>query len=162
MHRTGESALARPDPARIALTPTLLGCVVFFWVGGFDIIYACQDFEFDKKNGLFSIPARWGIGSALKMAAVSHVLAILSLFGFWYVAGLGYVFLTGVILVALLLGYEHWLVRPDDLTRVNIAFFNVNALFCLLKVFFEQFSDDTVTKVSFDDEFCHIVTLAVL
>ncbi len=112
----------------LAWPPVLLGVVIFFWVGGFDIIYACQDEEYDREKGLFSIPSRWGISKALKIAFVSHLLMIIALVGFWYVSGLGYIFLLGVVVVSLLLLYEHKLVRPDDLTRVNIAFFNINSL----------------------------------
>ena len=112
----------------LAATPVLLGAVVFFWVGGFDIIYACQDFEFDKSRGLHSLPARLGIAASLRIAAVSHLLAICCLFALWYVGGFGTVFLIGVVLVAGLLFWEHSLVRPDDLDRVNTAFFNANAL----------------------------------
>ncbi len=102
--------------------------MIFFWVGGFDIIYACQDAEFDRQRNLHSLPARLGIPASLKIALLSHLLMVLSLFALWYVAELGPVFLTGTICVALLLAYEHWLVRPDDLTRINIAFFQVNIL----------------------------------
>ena len=112
----------------IAWPPFLLGAVVFFWVGGFDIIYACQDADFDADKKLHSIPARLGIVGALRLALFSHILAGACLIGFWQIAGLGNIFLLGVILVLLLLAYEHWLVKPDDLTRVNIAFFNVNAI----------------------------------
>jgi 4-hydroxybenzoate polyprenyltransferase len=112
----------------LAWPPVLLGIVIFFWVGGFDIIYACQDEEYDREKGLFSIPSRWGISKALKIAFVSHLLMIIALVGFWYVSGLGYIFLLGVVVVSLLLLYEHKIVRPDDLTRVNIAFFNINSL----------------------------------
>ncbi|REJ74429.1 MAG: 4-hydroxybenzoate octaprenyltransferase [Planctomycetota bacterium] len=108
--------------------PVFLGAVIFFWVGGFDIIYACQDVEFDRNRGLFSLPARWGVPAALRIALVSHLLCIAALVGLWYAAELGAVFLGGVALVSGLLLYEHWLVRPDDLTRVNIAFFNVNSV----------------------------------
>ena len=110
----------------LAWPPTLLGLVVFFWVGGFDIIYACQDADFDRARKLHSIPARLGIPTALKLALFSHALMIACLFGLWSVANLGPIFLAGTIVVTLLLIYEHWLVRPDDLTRVNVAFFNVN------------------------------------
>lgn len=112
----------------VAWTPVSLAAVVFFWVGGFDILYACQDADFDKQNQLRSIPARWGIPRALKLALLSHVLTAISLFAFWYVAGLGTIFLAGIVGVTLLLAYEHWLVRPDDLSRVGVAFFNVNAV----------------------------------
>lgn len=108
--------------------PVLLGLVVFFWVGGFDIIYACQDTDFDRERRLHSLPARLGIPAALRLAMLSHVLMVVCLFGLWYVAELGPVFFIGACLVAVLLAYEHWLVRPDDLTRVNIAFFQVNII----------------------------------
>lgn len=108
--------------------PVLLGAVIFFWVGGFDILYACQDVDFDQGAGLHSIPARWGIVRALRIAAVSHACAAVCLLALWSVSGLGPVFLVGTLLIAGLLVYEHWLVRPDDLTRVNMAFFQVNAV----------------------------------
>lgn len=111
--------------------PVLLGAAVFFWVGGFDILYACQDVEFDKQAGLHSVPARYGVPRALKLAAVSHALTVASLLALWWVAGLGWIFLAGVVAVAALLVYEHRLVRPDDLTRVNLAFFQVNAVISL-------------------------------
>jgi 4-hydroxybenzoate polyprenyltransferase len=112
----------------LAWPPVLLAAVIFFWVGGFDILYACQDVEFDQRVGLHSIPARFGVRRALQIAAASHVCAALCLLGLWFVSGLGLVFLVGVLLIAALLAYEHWLVRPDDLTRVNVAFFQVNAV----------------------------------
>ena len=111
-----------------ALVPALLGGVIFFWVGGFDIIYACQDAEFDKKRCLKSIPPRFGVRSALRIALGSHLITILMLLVLWKMAGLGLVFLIGVIAIAGLLMYEHWIVRPDDLNRINVAFFNVNAI----------------------------------
>lgn len=111
--------------------PVLLATVVFFWVGGFDILYACQDADFDRDQGLRSIPARYGVAGALRIACVSHVLTVVALFGLWWLAGLGPIFLTGVIAVAGLLAYEHALVRPHDLGRVNLAFFHVNAVISL-------------------------------
>ncbi len=116
---------------RIDVTPVVLAAVVFFWVGGFDIIYACQDYEFDRDSHLKSIPARFGLLTALRMAMFSHLLTIVCLVGLWYFAGLGSLFLVGVVVVALLLVYEHSLVRPDNLARVNIAFFNINAMISL-------------------------------
>jgi 4-hydroxybenzoate polyprenyltransferase len=112
----------------LAWPPVLLAAIVFFWVGGFDIIYACQDAEFDQQKRLNSIPAKIGVAGALRMAFASDVLTIACLFALWSAADLGIVFLCGVIFVAALLMWQHWLVRPDDLTRVNIAFFNVNAI----------------------------------
>jgi 4-hydroxybenzoate polyprenyltransferase len=111
--------------------PLWLAAAVFFWVGGFDILYACQDVDFDRGRGLYSLPARWGIPAALKFAAVSHALMLVCLLGLWRSAAMGPVFLAGVIAAALLLAYEHWLVRPDDLSRVNVAFFHVNAVISL-------------------------------
>lgn len=108
--------------------PVWLAAVIFFWVGGFDIIYACQDVDFDRERRLHSVPSRWGIPAALRIALISHVLTIACLVGLWRQAELGYVFLAGVIFVAVLLAYEHSLVRPDDLSRVNLAFFQVNAV----------------------------------
>jgi 4-hydroxybenzoate polyprenyltransferase len=97
-------------------------------VAGFDLIYACQDADFDQQKRLHSIPARFGIRGALKIALVSHLLTIGMLFLLWNLAGLGIVFLVGISAISVLLLYQHFLVRPDDLQRVNIAFFNVNAI----------------------------------
>jgi len=113
---------------QVSIIPLLLAAMIFFWVGGFDIIYACQDSDFDRQVGLFSLPARFGNRNALRIAFVSHMLTIACLAGLWYVSGLGPIFGVGVILVAALLIYEHRLIRPEDLTRVNQAFFQVNAV----------------------------------
>lgn len=115
----------------VALVPALLSAVIFFWVGGFDILYACQDADFDREQRLHSIPSRWGIPTALRIALISHLLTIVALFALWHFAGLGVVFLIGICAVSLLLLYEHWLVSPTDLSRVNMAFFNVNAVISL-------------------------------
>jgi len=113
---------------RLDWPPVLLSGVIFFWVGGFDIIYACQDVDFDRQQRLYSIPARLGVPRALRLALVSHILMLVCLGLLWYTAQLGVIFGAGVIAVAALLAYEHWLVRPSDLTRINIAFFQVNAV----------------------------------
>jgi 4-hydroxybenzoate polyprenyltransferase len=112
----------------VTATPVLLASVIFFWVGGFDIIYACQDTDFDRQKRLHSIPARLGIPRALRLAAFSHLLMLACLGGLWYQANMRFIFGAGIIAVAALLIYEHSLVRPDDLTRVNLAFFHVNTL----------------------------------
>lgn len=112
----------------VAWTPVMLAALIFFWVGGFDILYACQDADFDRAQGLFSVPARWGVPAALRWAFVSHLLCIACLFGLWWLAGLGTIFLIGVAAVTALLLYEHRLVRPDDLSRINVAFFQINAV----------------------------------
>jgi 4-hydroxybenzoate polyprenyltransferase len=113
----------------LAAAPFVLGGAVLLWVAGFDIIYACQDVDFDRSHGLRSVPARLGVPAALRIAAACHLGMIVLLFLLPLVFPLlGGVYLAGIVLVALLLAYEHWLVRPDDLTRVNTAFFNVNAV----------------------------------
>ncbi|HIF82119.1 MAG TPA: 4-hydroxybenzoate octaprenyltransferase, partial [Gammaproteobacteria bacterium] len=109
----------------------VLGLIVMFWVGGFDIIYACQDTEFDKQAKLKSIPARFGVRGALRIAAVSHLLMIVAMVGLAFVSqldALGWIYYVTVAAVAVLLTVEHCLVKPDDLARVNIAFFQVNAI----------------------------------
>ncbi|WP_298858920.1 UbiA-like polyprenyltransferase [uncultured Gimesia sp.] len=112
----------------LSIEPFLLGLVVFFWVGGFDIIYACQDVHFDQEKRLSSIPSRWGIKKALRFAMLSHFMTLVCLFSLWYVAGLGIPFLIGILAVSCLLIYEHLLVNPENLNRVNLAFFHVNAV----------------------------------
>ena len=120
----------------VTATPLWLSAVIFFWVGGFDILYACQDHDYDRQRGLHSLPVRLGIPRALRLAAASHAVTVLCLAGLWWSAGLGMVFGVGIVIVAGLLIYEHALVRPADLTRVNVAFFQVNAVIsvglCLL------------------------------
>jgi 4-hydroxybenzoate polyprenyltransferase len=110
----------------LELPPILLTLAVMLWAGGFDVIYACQDVEFDRKTGLHSIPSRLGVRAALAISIAMHagtVLLLLLLARVWPVGTLYY---AGVALVAVLLAYEHSLVKPDDLSRVNAAFFTVN------------------------------------
>ena len=121
-----------------ALPAVWLGLAVLLWVAGFDILYACQDVEFDAGAKLHSVPVRWGVAAALRWAAVCHAGMLVVLFtlprtslGGGPELGLGWIYLAGVSCVAALLVYEHWLVRPDDLTRVNRAFFHVNAVVSL-------------------------------
>lgn len=117
--------------ADLAWPPALLGMAVLFWVAGFDVIYACQDVEFDRETGLHSVPARLGVVAALRIAALSHAIMIACLVGLGLTMPLGYVYFTGVALIAGLLVYEHALVRPDDLRRVDVAFFHVNIVISL-------------------------------
>ncbi len=121
--------LAR-DPLDI-LPATVLGAAVLLWVAGFDIIYACQDMEFDQIHGLRSVPARLGVSRALSIAAGCHAGMVLLLFALPWICPqlqLGGIYLVGIGAVGTLLIYEHQLVRPDDLSRVNAAFFHVNAV----------------------------------
>ncbi len=104
----------------------LLLFTVTFWIGGFDIIYACQDTEFDRQEDLHSIPANWGIAAALRVAQVCHVITVGLLSAIGLVMNLGPVYFIGLGIVVGLLIYEHSLVKPNDLSKVNVAFFNVN------------------------------------
>ena len=113
----------------ISFVSLLLGTAVVFWLVGFDILYSCMDVKFDRENNLKSIPQRFGVENALRIAFASHVLMILFLVVLLqFVAELGILYSVGVIIVAGLLIYEHSLVRPDDLSKINIAFFNMNGI----------------------------------
>jgi len=112
----------------ISIVSIVLGLAVIFWLAGLDIIYSCQDVEFDKSHGLFSFPAKLGIERALRLAALFHVIMMLFLFSLFFTGNLGLLYVVGIILIAGLLYYEHSIVRPDDLSRVNVAFFNVNGI----------------------------------
>lgn len=110
----------------LAAVPLVLGLAVMTWVAGFDAIYACQDVDFDRREGLHSLPARFGIASALVAARALHVTSVVLLASLYWLAPLHAVYLAGVAGVAALLAYEHSLVRHDDLSRVDVAFFTVN------------------------------------
>ncbi len=112
--------------------PLLLGGAVLLWVAGFDIIYACQDYDFDCAQPLHSIPKRFGIAGALWISAGAHVVMIALLACLFRRAGLGPLSFAGLATVALLLIYEHSLVRPSDLSRANAAFFAVNGWISVL------------------------------
>ena len=112
------------------LTPPLvLGAAVLFWVSGFDVLYACQDADFDRAAGLHSLPARLGVRGALRLAAACHAVTLAALVGFGLATPeLGAVYFAGLLPVGALLAYQHALVSPTDLRRVNDAFFKVNAV----------------------------------
>jgi 4-hydroxybenzoate polyprenyltransferase len=132
----GASLMLAPLAAWIAVkgladmtVPLLLGAAVMFWVAGFDILYACQDAAFDREHGLHSVPARLGVPASLWIAAACHAVMFGLLVGLYFASPhLGFVFLAGLVLIGGLLVYEHSLVRADDLTRVNRAFFHVNGV----------------------------------
>jgi 4-hydroxybenzoate polyprenyltransferase len=111
------------DPRILLLTVS-----VTFWVGGFDVLYACQDYEFDHSAGLHSVPRYFGIARALTIARVFHVMMLLSLLGLVAAFGLGKIAATGVVVVALLITYEHSLVKANDLSKLNAAFFTMNGV----------------------------------
>ena len=103
----------------------LLGLAVALWVGGFDLLYACQDVDFDRANGLHSIPARFGVATALWTARAWHAGTVICLAGVGLLMGLGPIYWIGCALAGILLAYEHSLVSPTDLSRLGVAFFNV-------------------------------------
>ena len=106
--------------------PLTLAGAVLTWVAGFDLIYATQDAEFDRRAGLHSVPARFGIPASLRLSSVLHVVTVALLLVVWSRAGLGWIYLGAIALAAGLLVWEHRLVRPDDLSRVTLAFFTLN------------------------------------
>ncbi|MBL8823099.1 MAG: UbiA family prenyltransferase [Planctomycetia bacterium] len=130
----GLSLMLAPIAAWLAITgslswtPVVLGLAVLFWVTGFDILYATQDVDFDTKAKLHSIPAALGVNNALRVAFLSHICMVLCLLILYFIAELGMIYLVGIILVACLLCYEHAIVKPNDLSRVNQAFFQVNGV----------------------------------
>ncbi|HEY3937835.1 MAG TPA: UbiA-like polyprenyltransferase [Bryobacteraceae bacterium] len=127
-----------PAAAWIAVRGTLDGKILWLtaavmcWTAGFDVIYACQDFEFDTREGLYSIPRSWGVSGALWIARLLHVAMIACLLALVVAFHLGALSIAGVAAVAALLIYEHGLVKPNDLSRVNAAFFTVNGYVSLL------------------------------
>lgn len=131
-----------PPAAWIAVTGSLdprilwLTLAVTLWTAGFDIIYACQDYEFDQRAGLFSLPKMLGIGGALWVARLFHVGMLCSLWMLYSSFGLGSLAVVGIAAVAALLAYEHSLVKANDLSRVDAAFFTVNGWVSMLFFFF--------------------------
>jgi 4-hydroxybenzoate polyprenyltransferase len=124
-----------PVAAWIAIHPQTLGppawllmAAVLFWIGGFDVIYACQDMEFDRRHGIHSLPTTIGIGPALWVTRAFHVGTIAALAGVGLTSHLGWLYFAGVALVSVLLVVENSLVRPHDLRYVNLAFFTVNGI----------------------------------
>lgn len=113
----------------VEVSPVLLSLAIVFWVTGFDVIYACQDIEADRRLGLYSLPARLGMDRAMWLARICHGLMLASLVGFGQVTPeLNLFYWLGVAAVCGLLVYEHWLVRGRDLTRINLAFLHVNGV----------------------------------
>jgi 4-hydroxybenzoate polyprenyltransferase len=111
-----------------AEVPWLLAAAVLVWVAGFDIVYACQDVAFDRGRGLRSVPARFGLPGALRLARSLHAAAVLALAAVGLAADLGAIYWAGLLGIAALLAWEHRLVRPDDLSRLGLAFFNLNGI----------------------------------
>lgn len=127
----------------LELPSLVLGAAVLFWLLGFDVLYALQDMHFDRKAGLHSIPQRFGVRRSLWIARCSHVGTMAALIWLFFMLSLGGYYLAGVALALFLMVYEHTLVKEDDLSRLNIAFFNMNGyisvtifMFTLLDVIF--------------------------
>lgn len=114
----------------------LLGAAVMFWIAGFDVLYATQDLEHDIGAGLKSIPTRFGIKASLVITKVFHVLAVLLLVGLGAAFGLGFWYFAGIIIVAVLLGYENSLVKVQDLSKLNAAFFTMNGVISMVALLF--------------------------
>ncbi len=130
----GWSLAISPTAAWIAVrgaidseVPLLLSLLVMMWTAGFDVLYACQDYEFDRKAGLRSIPARFGIRNSLMIARIFHAQSFFILILLYFVTGLGWLALLGVVAVGALMIYQHTLVKPNDLSKMNAAFFTTNA-----------------------------------
>ncbi len=139
-----------PSAAWIAVRGTfapraaLLTAIVILWVGGFDVLYACQDFEYDRKVGLFSVPATFGLEAAFWIARAMHLAMIALLFVMLHVFGLGMIALLGMCLVVALLAYEHSIISPRNLTRMNAAFFTLNGIISV--VFFVSVAADVLYR----------------
>jgi 4-hydroxybenzoate polyprenyltransferase len=139
-----------PSAAWIAVRGTLdprillLTAAVTFWVGGFDVLYACQDYDFDRQAGLYSIPSYLGIRRSLLVARAFHLLMLILLVALIVAFGLGAPAIAGVVAVALLLAYEHSLVRAHDLSRLNAAFFTMNGVISI--VFFVSVAADLLRR----------------
>lgn len=120
--------------------PIVLSLAVVFWVAGFDILYACQDYDFDRSTDLFSIPKLLGIKRALLLAKASHGVSFILLGYLSWLVPLYFVYTAGLIIIAGLLTYEHSLVKPDDLSRLDMAFFRMNGIISV--VFFISMAGD--------------------
>ena len=131
---------------RASLDPRilLLTAAVTFWVGGFDVLYACQDFDFDRDAGLHSLPRYFGIRAALVIARLFHVIMLLLLIALVFTFGLGKFAIAGVVAVAILLAYEHSLVSSHDLSKLNAAFFTMNGVISV--VFFVFVAADLLVR----------------
>ncbi len=121
---------------RIEFPAVLLGIAVLTWVAGFDIIYACQDYDFDRQEGIYSIPALFGIKKGLIISALLHVITFIFLGWAGLILNLGYFYWLGVFIAGVILVYEHSLVSPTDLSKLDAAFFNMNGILSVLMFIF--------------------------
>ncbi|MFB5661666.1 UbiA-like polyprenyltransferase [Alteribacillus sp. HJP-4] len=114
----------------------LLFLAVAFWTAGFDVIYATQDAEYDRRNGLYSIPSRFGIARSLKIARSFHIVSFVSLLCLFFLSPLGWLYVAGVFIAGAIMVYEHSLVKPHDLSKVNVAFFPMNGIISVVMLLF--------------------------
>lgn len=135
----GAAIALSPPAAWVAVSPGTLGWPAFvlaaavtLWIGGFDVIYACQDIQVDRREFLYSLPARWGPARALLLVRFAHAAAVVLLVTLGLLAGLGWIYYLGVAAVAVLLVVENRMVRPDDFSKVNVAFFTLNGVVSLI------------------------------
>lgn len=120
----------------IAFPPVVLGLAVTSWTAGFDIIYACQDVEFDRRQGLFSLPARWGTRRALVVSTANHLATFWLLAWFGQMAQVGWLYYAGLVLLIPVIWHQHRMVRPDDLSRAEVASFLANGVFSVAFLLF--------------------------
>ncbi|MDH5638241.1 MAG: putative 4-hydroxybenzoate polyprenyltransferase [Nitrospinota bacterium] len=112
----------------ISLVSLIIGAAVVFWLAGLDTIYSCQDYAYDTQQGLNSIPGKFGVALALRLSSIFHAVMVVLLTLAAWMAPLSWIYMTGVVFTGAMLWYEHSLVRPGDLSRVNVAFFNINGV----------------------------------
>lgn len=110
---------------------SMMGLGVLFWASGFDIVYACQDIDFDRSEGLFSIPRFLGLSNSLLLARIFHVVAFALFFYTWQYFHLGYIYLAGILISGVFMVYQHSIIKPSDLSKLGMAFFNYNAYISL-------------------------------
>jgi 4-hydroxybenzoate polyprenyltransferase len=127
-----------------AWPPVVLSAAVMFWVAGFDVIYALQDADFDRKTNLFSLPVRFGVGPALRISSLFHCATIGLLLATALLTGSGWMAYAGIVIVAVILYWEHHIVKPHDLSRINLAFFNLNGYISVLLLL--TFAGDILTR----------------
>ncbi|KAA9006235.1 4-hydroxybenzoate octaprenyltransferase [Paenibacillus spiritus] len=116
----------------VDLTAMVLYITIVFWTAGFDVIYACQDVDFDRREGLYSIPVRFGVAGALRIAAAFHILTGIGFISLLFLADLSWFYVAGMVIAYLILFYEHHIVSPSDLSRLQTAFFTMNGVLSIV------------------------------
>lgn len=117
---------------KVDATALVLYITIALWVAGFDVIYSCQDVEFDTKEGLYSIPVRFGVANSLRIAQVFHIISALGYIALLLMADLGWWYIAGMLIACLILFYEHYIVSPSDLSRLQTAFFTMNGVLSIV------------------------------